>query len=689
MGNIVRAYFYRGQMPNEQSLKSAIGIALEGVDNAVLGQAIKVYSLSYNLSGNPINQYSLERTFGADFNTLGFLKMPAVKLTFDLPRRKRTSDAMVATLGLTDTQKNALFSRPEYYDKSLVFNKNNTTDLGNLADLAGLTDDQKTALLALFNGLSFESYIRKWENLEPFVRFGVYIQELAFHRTIWGPAEDHPISDPGIMADRAMIANIGNVGISPIPFSEYMTTGVSQIIPLAHENGRVNYTDIFGREFATPIRSTIPESVPLPPPVKDFMMNTTYEMYDSAGNRKDFWDGESELEVRANIKLTNNYPKYFDPTKCQDNPSSPNYGHCFDGQGTATIGYSGATNYVLSDKILDANDFFWTNQIQLFSTKKLADEFMAALQAQLSGSGITDYTVKTLHRAKDGVDGVTLAVGEKIDDKARNYSPEVENYYPEGYSSNSMWNLTHLDYDDNAFSKGYPYHMDNLVPNPATDIKLPHNMIAFPVARGSSYKHKYFSEDPWYLQYETQNTGKIETSFHPYASWKYAGKTGWWPENLQNRDNTLLSGQSESNEVSYAKSGNEYVKPSLLDNSQMSYLGGINIYQCLFNPYELNASAEKLAYGPNTVKNNVIPIIPWITKNTADSWTYLSSYNCQRGAYAPDELWEINNSVETESAFWLYFASNLRGEAKEALDVVSRISPISGRSYEGDTKVIE
>ena len=31
----------------------------------------------------------------------------------------------------------------------------------------------------------FIAFLNKYENLEPYARFGTYIQELAFHRTIW------------------------------------------------------------------------------------------------------------------------------------------------------------------------------------------------------------------------------------------------------------------------------------------------------------------------------------------------------------------------------------------------------------------------------------------------------------------------------------------------------------------------
>ncbi len=40
-----------------------------------------------------------------------------------------------------------------------------------------------------------------------------------------------------------------------------------------------------------------------------------------------------------------------------------------------------------------------------------------------------------------------------------NYIESVLDYYPEDYIQENMWDLTHSDYDDNAFSKAYEYHM--------------------------------------------------------------------------------------------------------------------------------------------------------------------------------------------------------------------------------------
>jgi hypothetical protein len=43
-----------------------------------------------------------------------------------------------------------------------------------------------------------------------------------------------------------------------------------------------------------------------------------------------------------------------------------------------------------------------------------------------------------------------------------------------------MWNLTHYDYSDSPYEKGYPFHMDNHIPNVNENIKQPHNTVIIP-----------------------------------------------------------------------------------------------------------------------------------------------------------------------------------------------------------------
>jgi len=72
------------------------------------------------------------------------------------------------------------------------------------------------------------SVLNAYELIEPFARFGVYYQELLKHRTVWGSAEAHHISDPGLQSKNSGFAVVSNIGIHSIPFQEYLTTGKSR-----------------------------------------------------------------------------------------------------------------------------------------------------------------------------------------------------------------------------------------------------------------------------------------------------------------------------------------------------------------------------------------------------------------------------------------------------------------------------
>lgn len=693
----VKIYFLRWKMPNEQTLKSIVWIALEWVSQDILNVNFKINALKYDLTSPDINTYNFEQEVKANFSNYKFLKMPAVKMKFDLPRRKKISDNQIESLGLNQGQIDTLFTRPTYYKASLVFKKNTLSEITTLINQAKITWTIKDQLLVLFINTKTESFLNKYENMEPFVRFGTYIQELAFHRTIWWIAEDHPISDPWIMADQAMFWNVWNVWINPIPFREYLTTWKFQLIPMATENSRIDYKDIFKREFSSPIRTVLPEAVPLPPPVRDFAMNTTYELYNSWWVLQDTWNNEDELELRQNIKLYNNYPKFFNPTLCVDNKSDTQYyGQCYDGTWTNLTWYNWETEYKLQDNILDTADFYWTNKVKLFNSKAEYTAFIDWLKELLTASWLINFVVKTLNKAQDKKWNTYLANWEKIDDKARNYSPEVEKYFPKDYIKNNMWNLTQYDYDDNVYSKWYPYHMDNQLPNPsALDFwnparELPHNIVVVPTFKWIGYNLKYFEENLWYTAYEVNNNWKIESNITPYTSWKYPDKKGWWSENLQNKDDTLLAGQDNVNQIPYLYKWNwDYLKSDLITSSDFTKQKTNNIYSCLFNPGLLNDKYDKFQYKANVLLNNIIPIIPWIQKENENS-NFLNSYNCNSNTvYDNSNLNKVNNIVETESAYWSYFWANLRWWAKESLNMINRLTPMNWVNFEWDLKIVE
>ena len=59
---------------------------------------------------------------------------------------------------------------------------------------------------------------------------------------------------------------------------------------------------------------------PIPQPIRNFMMTTTYELTKAGKTERVLgWTSDESLDVRVQIKLLNNYPKYFEITTCQDN----------------------------------------------------------------------------------------------------------------------------------------------------------------------------------------------------------------------------------------------------------------------------------------------------------------------------------------------------------------------------------
>ena len=69
----------------------------------------------------------------------------------------------------------------------------------------------------------------------------------------------------------------------------------------------------------------------------------------------------------------------------------------------------------------------------------------------------------------------------------------------------------------------------------------------------------------------------------------------------------------------------------------------------------------------NTYQNNIIPIYPEL-----DDKEY-SEYDCtNQYQYSPENISLADNRVKTNNdRDWLYFALNLRGEAKETLNIIS------------------
>ena len=526
--------------------------------------------------------------------------------------------------------------------------------------------------------------IREYELLNPYARYGIYFQELLKHRTIWASPEAHHVSDPGLQAINSGFATISNIGISSIPYVEYVTHGSGLLIPSAKETSRLEWRDIWGRKWSQPLRSLFPDVPPIPPPLRNFMMSTTFELFSKDGSERFYeWPSEEEAVIRVQMKFINNYPKFFMPTICP------------------------ANNYPFMKKSMGAEGgmFYDTPEYERFTTPgdnyhvffghssvygKCYQDDKAYLSGRPITSAISDEMTKAMLCAatNDGqkikecteylkqLNLPTMKRREGDGNEVWNYSPLVENYYPKGYIKDNMWDLTHYDYDDNAMDKGYKYHMDNNLPGidiAGTAVVKPHNIVAFPIFKGFGYQMDYDS------------TFTIER-FKPYH--------GWWSDNLQNKDHTLVAGQEKSNDVSVGKESllkdTDWVNVNDLintNNPNMPKSRLKTIYACLFNRYRVKYRYDQpiYSYPHNVYQNNVIPI-----KNELDTDSpEYTNYECTEPyQYSPVNISDFDNRIETPTdRDYLYFALNLRGGAKETINVLMTLKPFSDRQYEGITKV--
>ena len=532
-----------------------------------------------------------------------------------------------------------------------------------------------------------------YETMEPFSRYGVYIQEL-MHRTVYGTLETHFETKPGIVGNGGGFSMISNLGTSSIPFIEYVTVGKGQVIPAGTSTSRATWKDVWGRTWHQPLRSVFPDVPPIPPPLKNFMMTTTYEVLKD-GKQILEWPSDENAQIHLHIKLLNNYPKYFEITRCEKNQIRfvPNilgekHDRDYSQRCPAQLedndfkikqrvflrqgGYASyGTCFAEENAIVGGEKVEGVLRDQIERAKVCADltdsEKIQQCEEELEN-------ITTLHK----VDKKNMEAG--ITGKKWNYSPTVESYYPKGYIEDDMWDLTHIDYDNNNMDKAYKYHMDNHVPNFDNEIIKPHNTIAIPIYKGLGFS----------ILYDITK----EMDYHGVK------KRGWWSDNLQNKDDTLVAGQDICNTISVDKNSSitNWVEGSLLkgnNDTKTTTVQNIitsrkqNIYVCLYNSNrpEFNYKTNKKYYTGNVNQNNIVPIIVDLEKNDPR----LTKYDCKVKQYTPDNLYKMvdNLLVTPTSKDYLYFAANLRGQAKESFNVLMQLTYFDKIKYEGMVKVNE
>eukprot|EP01107_Rhizomastix_libera_P001783 TRINITY_DN12_c0_g1_i1.p1 TRINITY_DN12_c0_g1~~TRINITY_DN12_c0_g1_i1.p1 ORF type:complete len:2397 (-),score=564.07 TRINITY_DN12_c0_g1_i1:64-7254(-) len=535
-----------------------------------------------------------------------------------------------------------------------------------------------------------ESFVQPYENLEPFVRVGTYTQELKQHATIWADPEVHlntPAKGQGIVGKGSDLLWLTNLGINPIPFAEYLQTGAKQLIPSSTMNSHVEWNDIWGRLFAQPVRSIYPDNAPIPAPVRNFQMSTTFQILNPSSNSREMvWQSDETKVIHVQSKLTNNYVRWFDLTVCKANELLVEKGYAgrvFD----SDVKASSATdnNHFLSSAHRASYGVCLASGTLVLQGKAITDPTMrnnmanAALCLSEEGDWYENCPwAKTLNQTKYPTITKRSTSSSLIYDKWQ-YIDQVFKHYPAGYISGPMWDITERDHEDTPFDKGSPWHLDNNVPG-LDGLDRPHNLIAFPLFKGLGYQMTYSSS---------------------LSHSRFKGKQGWWSDNLQNRDITLLAGNSKVNAVSVGQDPlvTDWISADdLLTNGTNSIKGQItsrykNIYVCNFNRKRprVNPANGVMSYPSNVYMNNVVPVDVSLSKQDSR----LFNYDCDtsKPMYTPETISQYpGNYLKTDtSKDWLYFASNLRAGAKENINVLYSLTPINREEsfQEGMTKVHE
>ena len=502
------------------------------------------------------------------------------------------------------------------------------------------------------------SIIAEYELLDPYARYTLYYQELLKHRAVYCNSLSSQFSQPGLQTPYSSYDLISNIGIVSIPFADYLSHS-ALIIPAASSTSRIEWEDVWGRHWAQPIRTVMPNFLPLPYVSQSFMMITTYEIIQN-GNRVLEWESSDPAYIMVHIKFLNNYWKYLNLAICKDNQiiignsetdnvtinHSHVYGKCYQ-----------TTNAFLSGKRI--ND----SVIDKMTDAMICADTGDAAQMEACAKHLKELNLPLLVRRNSSI---KLNEGEKW-----NYSPLVENYYPKGYiDEDIMWEMTKTNYASDSYRKGYPFHFDNNLPGLEDEFSFkPVNLMAFPIFKGFGYK----------IDYSNKNS----------VPNRYNGGKGWWSDNLQNKDSTLLAGQTISNTYPTINktllSEKDWINAKLI-NSDKIQKRLKSKYVCKYNQHRIRVNPRtntKLVTFSNIFQNNIIPVEPDMNDSDVNNFDCTNEYQ-----YSPTNISEVDNRVKTNNdRDWLYFAANLRAEGRETLNIILTLDPFSDRKYEGETKI--
>ena len=632
----VKLYFRRGLMPNENyGLPSKCKAFLENLNkNIDIDVTVKIHELKYDFSSQNLENYKLVQTNEIKAEYIPFFSLPCLYMENTITRKNEFSDKI----------SNEMF---------------------------------------------------EYELVNPFARYGGYFQELTKHTTVYGSVEAHHVKDPGFQGISGGFSLISNIGTSSVPFAEFLEHGILAV-PGVTTTSRLEWNDIWGRKWAQNLRSVYPDIPPIPPAPRNFIMTTTFELITNTEDPKDQervieWQSDESVYIRVQMKMRNTYELYWEPTLCHENQISFIKENLIDYGNPIFISSSKEKESSSLGSEYDVNLGFSSvygvcyNDKSYIGGQKITPTIQSEIQNMVMCSATEDPV--TMTQCSERAEALNLpllkARPEEIDDEQDttpndnwNYSPLIEQYLPDGYIyTNKMWQMNLPDYSDDSFFKGYPYHLDDCIPNLDNNIKKPHDIIVFPIFKGLGYNLTYDSN---------------------YSLYKFPQYKGWWSDQLQNKDHTLIAGQQKVSQVSV---GHE----SLLKDSD--WISGFNLkrksvnanlitdrmknlYVCMFNRHrvKITPGQNKYAFLKNVYQNNVVPILPDLLEEDPRYTQYICRED--EPQYSIYNISQVDNRVNTgNDRDWLYFAAGLRSFAMEDINVIMKLDPIDGTKFEGITKV--
>ena len=173
-----------------------------------------------------------------------------------------------------------------------------------------------------------KNQIKKYELLIPYSRYGIYIQELMTHSTIWTQTQSHHIKDPGIQSSSKGFSLLTSIGISYIPYGDYLPYKIKSLIPGTISTSRIEWVDNWLINWIHPINSLLFNISPNRNPNFNLMMSTTFEIFScgkSGCNTQErllVWPSDETAIIRFYVKFVNKFSKYFTPVICQKNQIS-------------------------------------------------------------------------------------------------------------------------------------------------------------------------------------------------------------------------------------------------------------------------------------------------------------------------------------------------------------------------------